>query len=197
MYFRSSCREPVRLLKRPNHGEKEVLCVLIEISVGGGIMSGGNLDSMETGENIVVGGLFIQIVFFSCFITVATIFHSRLRKNPTQRSMAQDIPWKKHLIALYIASTLILIRSIFRVIEYIQGNDGYLLRREVFLYIFDAVLMLGTMVILNIIHPSQITHVLKNKVPESPSGHSLGDIPSHGFIPVGTRPGTEEQGSYR
>lgn len=160
-------------------------------------MSGGSLNSMKTGEHIVVGGLFVQIVFFSCFITVATIFHSRLNKAPTQRSLSPDVPWQKHLIVLYIASALILVRSIFRVVEYIQGNDGYLLRREVFLYVFDAVLMLGTMVIFNIVHPSQITDVLNNKVPNSPSGHSLGDVSSHGFIPVGTRGGSEEQGSYR
>ncbi|KAK2761753.1 hypothetical protein FQN54_001581 [Arachnomyces sp. PD_36] len=162
---------------------------------GGGIMSGGNLDSMKTGENIVVGGLFIQIAFFSCFITVATIFHSRLRKRPTERSLSRDVPWQKHLIVLYIASSLILIRSIFRVVEYIQGNNGYLLRKEIFLYIFDAVLMWGTMVIFNIVHPSQITEVLRNKMPDFSSGHSLEDVNSrHGFIPAGTF-GLEERQS--
>lgn len=170
---------------------------LIGYSAGGGIMSGGSVENMDVGENIVVGGLFIQIVFFSCFITVSTIFHARLRKSPTQRSLSPDIPWQKHIISLYIASLLILIRSIFRVVEYIQGNDGYLLRREVFLYIFDAVLMLGTMVVLNIVHPSEITRVLKNKVPNSPSVHSLVDVPPRGFVPDGTRPESEEQGTYR
>jgi hypothetical protein len=160
-------------------------------------MSGGSIDSMDLGENIVVGGLFIQIVFFSCFITVATIFHARLHKAPTQRSLSPDVPWQKHLIVLYVASSLILIRSVFRVVEYIQGNNGYLLRKEIFLYIFDAVLMLGTMAIFNIVHPSQITDVSNNKVPNSPSGHSLGDVPSDGFVPVGNRHESEEQGSHR
>ena len=163
-------------------------------------MSGGDLDQVKLGENVVVGGLWVQIVFFSCFIVVATIFHARLLKNPTARSLSADVPWRKHLITLYVGSTLILVRSIFRVIEYLQGNDGYLLRREVFLYIFDSVLMLGTMVIFNVIHPSQITDVLNDKIPISPSGHSLGDIPSSygGFAPVNTRAGSEERGgSYR
>lgn len=164
---------------------------------GGGIMSGGKKKNMDIGENIVVAGLFIQIVFFSCFIVVSTIFHSRLRKSPTQRSLSPDTPWQKHILVLYIASALILIRSIFRVVEYIQGNDGYLLGSEVFLYIFDAVLMLGTMAIFNVVHPSEITRVLKKKMSNSPSGHSLVDVPSHGFIPVGDRPRSEEQGMYR
>lgn len=58
---------------------------------------------------------------------------------------------------------MILIRSVFRVIEYLQGNAGYLLRNEVFLYVFDSVLMLAVMVAMNIVHPGQIAIMLKEK----------------------------------
>lgn len=37
-----------------------------------------------------------------------------------------------------------------------MGEDGYLLSHEIFLYIFDAVLMLITMAIYNVMHPSRI-----------------------------------------
>lgn len=37
-----------------------------------------------------------------------------------------------------------------------MGNNGYLLKREVFLYIFDAVLMLVVMVWCNVYHPGEI-----------------------------------------
>ena len=49
-----------------------------------------------------------------------------------------------------------MVRSIFRVIEYIQGMDGYLVSKEIFLYIFDAALMLCVVVIFNVVHPSEI-----------------------------------------
>jgi hypothetical protein len=71
------------------------------------------------------------------------------------------------MYALYGASMLILIRSVFRVIEYSMGNNGFLLKREVFLYIFDSVLMLATMVVLNAIHPGEIISKLNEKS-ESP-----------------------------
>ena len=48
---------------------------------------------------------------------------------------------------LYAASGLILVRSIFRVVEYLQGNKGYLISHEIFLYIFDTVLMAAVMVL--------------------------------------------------
>jgi hypothetical protein len=49
-----------------------------------------------------------------------------------------------------------LIRSVFRVVEFSGGSDGPLMRSEVYLYVFDAVLMLAVLVNLNIVHPGDI-----------------------------------------
>jgi hypothetical protein len=37
-----------------------------------------------------------------------------------------------------------------------MGQDGYLLDHEIFLYVFDAMLMFITMVLFNVFHPSRI-----------------------------------------
>lgn len=66
--------------------------------------------------------------------------------------------------ALYITSVLIMIRSVFRAVEYLQGFDGYLLSHEAYLYIFDAALMLIVMLIFNYIPPSEVTALLKEKM---------------------------------
>lgn len=124
-------------------------------------MAGKTLKSVRNGQHLVVIGLLVQILFFGFFVVVSLIFNSRINKAPTARSSSPDIPWRKHMRALYIVSLLIMVRSIFRVIEYIQGNDGYILRHEIFLYIFDSVLMMGVMVIFNIIHPSEIKALLR------------------------------------
>ena len=42
-----------------------------------------------------------------------------------------------------------------------MGNDGFLLRNEVFLYVFDAVLMLGVMVLVNLVHPGEIAAMIR------------------------------------
>lgn len=54
-----------------------------------------------------------------------------------------------------------MIRSIFRVVEYLQGFSGYLLSHEAYLYIFDAVLMFCAMVIFNIVHPSEVVALVE------------------------------------
>jgi len=66
------------------------------------------------------------------------------------------------MVAIYVVSVLIFVRSVFRVIEYAMGNAGYLLRYEIFLYIFDALLMAAVMIILNVIHPGEITRLLES-----------------------------------
>ena len=137
----------------------DVLSFLMQGS-GGGMMA-GSASMANTGEKLVVGGLFVQLLFFGLFIVTAGIFHFRLHKVPTAASLMRDVPWKKHMYTLYGASLLIMVRSIFRVVEYLQGYDGYLLRHEVYLYIFDAVLMFVVMLIFNWSHPSEVKALLR------------------------------------
>lgn len=132
-------------------------------------MASGTLSAMTTGEHITIGGLAIQLVFFSVFIIASTIFHHRIRKNPTQKcftslrssGVLQMPTWEIVMTGLYVASILILIRSIFRLIEYAQGNSGYLISHEAFLYVFDSTLMFFTMVGMSFFHPSKILQPTK------------------------------------
>ncbi|KAL6416332.1 hypothetical protein AUP68_00549 [Ilyonectria robusta] len=108
---------------------------------GGSIQSAGTLQLYETGEKVIIGGLFVQIFVFGFFVFISVLFHRRLHRNPTTETMQGVVPWRRYLYILYASSMLILVRSIFRVIEYLQGNGGYLISHEIFLYIFDALLM--------------------------------------------------------
>lgn len=115
---------------------------------------------MKTGERIIIVGLFVQIIFFGFFIVFTVLFDLKLRKYPIPRCFDAGIPWRKHLNILYATSLLIMIRSVFRVVEYIQGNDGFILQHELFLYIFDSLLIFIAMVIFNVAHPHEITRLL-------------------------------------
>ncbi|KAF3402545.1 hypothetical protein DPV78_004251 [Talaromyces pinophilus] len=139
----------------------DVLSFMLQ-GAGGGIQSSGNLESMKNGEHLIVVGLVVQILFFAFFLVTATHFYWKIKKYPMPRSCSPDIPWRKHLNILYLTSFLIMVRSIFRLIEYIQGNNGYLLHHEMYLYIFDSLLMFMVMVIFNIIHPQEIGRVLRS-----------------------------------
>jgi hypothetical protein len=143
--------------------------------LGGGMLAKAKDESgFKLGQNIITIGLGIQVLFFGFFIIVAGIFHYRIRLCPTTRSIGLDVPWERQLIILYIASVFIMVRSVFRIIEYVMGYDGFLLDHEYFLYIFDGVLMFLTMIVFNIWHPSKI--ISKEKLSALDSNASAHDL---------------------
>jgi hypothetical protein len=68
---------------------------------------------------------------------------------------------------LYVVSTLIIIRSAFRVVEYVLGTDGYPLKYEWTLYIFDTVPMSIVMVVFYMSYPDllKVNEVKGNTLP--------------------------------
>ncbi|KFA52166.1 hypothetical protein S40293_00618 [Stachybotrys chartarum IBT 40293] len=122
----------------------DVVSFVVQAS-GAGVMV--TADSMEMGENIILGGLFVQIIIFGLFAVTAAIFHVRVRRYGMSAALEHDTHWEKLMIMLYVVSVLIMVRSVFRVVEYIMGYDGYLLAHEWTLYVFDALLMFGVVVV--------------------------------------------------
>jgi hypothetical protein len=140
----------------------DVLSFLLQCG-GGGIMASNQTDpdKVKLGQNIILVGLFAQIAVFAFFVIVAVLF--QIRGRAYLATLPSHITWAKHLNVLYATCLLILIRSLFRVIEYIMGEGSYLLRYEVFVYVFDACLMLAAMVLVNVVHPGDIATLLKEK----------------------------------
>jgi hypothetical protein len=127
---------------------------------------------IDLAQNLITGGLGIQVLFFVFFMIVTLLFHIRMRKAPSRRSQSLTVPWQQYIFILYAASFFILIRSVFRIAEYVGGSDGTLLSREIYLYIFDATLMLLTMVLFNLRHPCHIIAGKKDLEREAESAGS-------------------------
>ncbi|EXK79078.1 hypothetical protein FOQG_16283 [Fusarium oxysporum f. sp. raphani 54005] len=136
-------------------------------SAGGSMMSGANEGNnlMKIGEYVIIGGLFFQLAIFGIFIVVVSVFHRRMNRSPTNKSLEPSIRWRHYLTTLYITSGFIWVRSLFRVIEYLDGNDGYLMRTEAFMFVFDATLIWIVMVWMNWYYPSEIGLLLRNEIP--------------------------------
>lgn len=101
---------------------------------------------MKIGEGVVIAGLFIQVVMFGFFIVTSCVFEKRMNRHLGSAVNAfGTCHWRQTMRMLYGVSALIVVRSVFRIVEYIMGYGGYLLRNEWPLYVFDAVLMSGVM----------------------------------------------------
>ncbi|KAH8674813.1 RTA1 like protein-domain-containing protein, partial [Tricladium varicosporioides] len=127
---------------------------LLSLGVQGGASSlTSNEDTAKIGEDIVLAGLFIQLVLLGFFLVITITFQRRLTKQPTTESHTTNALWRRTLYMIYASSVLIFARSIFRVVEYIQGHDGYSLGHEWTLYVFDTAPMFIVMVIFWVWYP--------------------------------------------
>ncbi|KXH56761.1 hypothetical protein CSAL01_03205 [Colletotrichum salicis] len=130
---------------------------LTHYATGGGILSGASdKDGLDRGQNIIIVGLGIQILFFAAFIVSISVFHHRIIQHPTTMSMNGRQPWRQFIMVLYANSFLILIRSIFRVAEFAEGREGVLQTTEVYLYCLDTSLMCLCAAAFNVWFPGRI-----------------------------------------
>lgn len=105
---------------------------------------------------LVLLGLAIQLISFVLFAVCAIIFHRRFLRKPTDRSYHVDPKWVQTLWMLYAVSVLIVIRSVFRIVEYAFGNSGYPITHEWTLYVFDSVPMFLVCIIFFFRYPSNL-----------------------------------------
>ncbi|OJJ42796.1 hypothetical protein ASPZODRAFT_136928 [Penicilliopsis zonata CBS 506.65] len=133
-------------------------------AAGGGIMSSGKEKALQIGQYVIIAGLGVQLLFFGSFLLASFYFHSRIVKTPTEKAeRTKDLrasiwprDWRGLLFACYAVSLLILVRSVYRLVEFSQGSSGYVISHEVFLYVFDAAMMFCVMLIMNLFHPSVV-----------------------------------------
>ncbi|KAL0574743.1 hypothetical protein V5O48_007227 [Marasmius crinis-equi] len=141
-------------------------CTFTLQAFGASFEAGALSHGAHAGQHIIVAGLAFQFFFLGLFIVAAVIFHTRMRMRSSPTTAAQTseqdeapVSWRKMFWVLYVASLLITSRSVFRLIEYVQelqgGLHGGVLRKEVWLYAFDASPMALTTLLFNWYHPSR------------------------------------------
>lgn len=138
----------------------DVICFALQLA-GTGMQASTSLSMAQIGNNIVIGGLVFHSMLFCFFPITAAIVHWRLNKDPTPVAIKAKGTWAKHWWVLYACSLVVLVRNIFRISEFAEGQQGYIARREVFLYVFDGGLMLTVCVLLLGLHPGRLLEKAK------------------------------------
>lgn len=123
----------------------DVTSILIQ-AAGGGIQSTGSFSLFNIGKNMIIGGLFIQIFFFGSFVLSSFVYFIRYSKAGCSVSHGNSQwlnrkSWRYMIANLFIVCCLILVRSTYRVIEYLQGYGGELLRLETYLFVLDSTMI--------------------------------------------------------
>ncbi|RDL38767.1 uncharacterized protein BP5553_03107 [Venustampulla echinocandica] len=119
-------------------------------------------NTVMKGIHIYMGGIGIQQFFIVLFIGLTVKFHIEmiaLEKTSAGNIIGGRRDWKKLLYAIYASLCLVTIRIIFRFVQYNSGNDPAthpLIGQEVYLYILEALPMMGAVACFIIVHPGGI-----------------------------------------
>ncbi|KAL3482889.1 RTA1 like protein-domain-containing protein [Aspergillus germanicus] len=127
----------------------DVSAFLLQLA-GGGMQTINSMRNM--GQKILVVGLVVQLIFFAFFLVVSGTFQMRLRRAGVNLVDAQ---WRRLLHILFLVSSLVIARCVFRIIEYVQGTDGYLYSHEIYMYIFDTIPMFFVQAVFHFYHPGK------------------------------------------
>ncbi|PNP59680.1 hypothetical protein FNYG_14890 [Fusarium nygamai] len=119
----------------------DVLCFVVQACGAGILVNANNTADQNSGENVILAGLALQVVILVIFLICAGVFHARLAKRGLIGAINPRLYLVIMLGELYTCAILILIRNVFRLVEFGLGDDGYLQRYEWPIYVFDILLM--------------------------------------------------------
>ncbi|KAI1407152.1 RTA1-domain-containing protein [Hypoxylon sp. FL1857] len=131
-------------------------CIVTQL-VGSAILASGDPSAIRNSKTILLAGLITQIVALSFFVLNCWHVYSRCKRDATL-TMEKSISfnWRNHFRAILIVAPVMIIRSIVRTVEFLQGNTGFVASHEVFIYLFDAFLMFAIMAVFIILHPARL-----------------------------------------
>ncbi|KAM5342899.1 hypothetical protein ACJ41O_013865 [Fusarium nematophilum] len=137
----------------------DVMCFIIQAAGGVLIADQNSKDNAALGRKIYMAGAGVQLGCVAIFIVIHTLFYRVLFLNARIGKLETRNRWTKSLFwIVYLVLGLIIVRIIFRLVEFGQGvsSSNVILRHEEFPLYLDALPMLIAVVALNMVHPGMV-----------------------------------------
>ncbi|KAG0208876.1 hypothetical protein BGX28_000275 [Mortierella sp. GBA30] len=125
----------------------DVITFLVQMFAGGLQAAGEkNYNLVNIGDKLFLAGVTAQGLSYVLFTTLLTVTLKRLivdrRSNPsasrTTGMFGLDRDTNLLVTGLYFSGIFIILRSVYRIVEFTQGYTGYLITHEVYLFALDA-----------------------------------------------------------
>lgn len=121
----------------------------------------GDKATMDTGINIMIAGLSMQVASLAVFIALCTDFWNRVRTSPVRVesgdkelvALRAGMRWRAFLFAMAAATITIFIRSIFRVAELSGGFNGALANNQIAFMVLEGAMLVIACTSLTALHP--------------------------------------------
>ncbi|KIW93834.1 uncharacterized protein Z519_05149 [Cladophialophora bantiana CBS 173.52] len=128
----------------------DILSFLIQSS-SSSLMSSDNYSTVKIGIKVYMAGVGVQEFFIVLFSILAGRFQNLM--NRIDLISPSPYPWRRLLYTLYAALGLITVRIIFRLVEYTDGEYSHVASYEAYFYCLEALPMILSLFIFNIVHP--------------------------------------------
>ncbi|ODQ63776.1 RTA1-domain-containing protein [Nadsonia fulvescens var. elongata DSM 6958] len=113
----------------------DILSFLIQVAGAGVLLSADTHTLVETGDKIIQAGLGVNLASFVLFLVFCSYFTYCAR----QFVLSKSFPWSRYcVLPLWFSAVAILVRQIYRVIEFSNGFYGFVAIHEVYFYVFDT-----------------------------------------------------------
>ncbi|KAH8898861.1 hypothetical protein GQ53DRAFT_612491, partial [Thozetella sp. PMI_491] len=157
---------PERRLLRIQASWLAKLFVLADVVSFGIQAAGGSMladsdgpNKVSTGQHIYMAGIGVQLVFVLVFISFGVAFVGQLAVLSRDDLVERRGKWLWPLVlSVFIVLVLIVIRIIFRLIEFSMGvsSSNPILQHEAYQLSLHAFLMLIALALLNAVHPGRV-----------------------------------------
>lgn len=135
----------------------DIGCFVTQV-FGSVVPASGDPDGIRMGRIMITGGLIAQLVALTLFLC-STMHVHRLagRYAPSKAYAGPDVgEVGKYFRVTYAVTGVMMVRSLVRGIEYLEGEEGFIIRHEVFVYVFDALLIAGIAFMYLFVHPGRM-----------------------------------------
>ncbi|KAF2150327.1 hypothetical protein K461DRAFT_322791 [Myriangium duriaei CBS 260.36] len=137
----------------------DIVCTVLQIT-GAGLIGAKTSKQQDPAivNRILIAGLAAQSISFILFLTVLILLVIKLSGIARRNSHAK-ILWRERRItclAVIVASVLVLVRTVFRLVESAQGVFGFLSSHEHFFIALEMTPILAAVALLILKHPGRI-----------------------------------------
>ncbi|ORY23795.1 RTA1 like protein-domain-containing protein [Naematelia encephala] len=139
--------------------------------VGGGFVINTTTPGLATaGRIIVLVSMVFQLVSYAIFMALIVDFGIKMHSRYPERRASDSSSstrftsndpgpkreWKRFYAVIVCASVALIIRTIYRIVEYAEGSqtEGYVAQHEVFFYCFDATALVIALAPMTIFWPA-------------------------------------------
>ena len=153
----------------------DVLSFFVQ-GAGGGLYAGNN-PNVSLAKAVLMVGFIVQLISFAVFAACAGVYHWRARRAGEPAGN-----WTRCLFTLYAGVALIMVRNIYRTVEFAtstSNTSGFLLTHEAIYYVLEALPILVVCALFLASNPAR--YIPRDNAARLNGDQKIGDIYEQDF----------------